>query len=67
MSEWVVDIEHITSEVKTFYVEAENEREAEEKALKMADASNWKAPGGEFEVLIAEVKDGISQRGGVHT
>jgi hypothetical protein len=49
--DYIVDVEYITSEVKTFRVAANNHAEAEIKALQMADAVAWKEPHGQYEIL----------------
>lgn len=49
-----VDIELVTSHIKTFEVEAIDLKQAEAIALQQADTFDWPADGGEFVVLNSE-------------
>jgi hypothetical protein len=51
MREYIVDIELISSEVRTFRVDADSYQAAEERAYAMADSVKWTNPHWEFQVL----------------
>jgi len=53
---YVIDIEKAAYDIRSFYVEAENKKKAEEKALKIAMSVEWNIPDktNSFNVLNAE-------------
>ncbi|CAB4174419.1 hypothetical protein UFOVP1138_70 [uncultured Caudovirales phage] len=54
---YVVDIELVINEVKTFEVDANSEKEAEDEAIRQAGWHQWHNEGGEFCIINCEEKE----------